>query len=204
MDASDPGQDDPMRANARVEDVEPRGAIVNDVRADPDAFRRLFDAHHAFIWRSLLHLGVHDASVDDAVQEVFLVVHRRLPSYDESLPFRAWLWGIARNVAHNQKRTVHRDARRREALATNAVDSPEVSLDRARDFRSVREIVMTMDDGLRDVLVLADVEGLTAPEIAVALGANVNTIYSRLRIARQRFALAARRRGMTPGGTNDG
>lgn len=175
-----------------------RSAAVSMPGSD---FRRIFDEHHAFVWRSLVHLGVMEASADDAAQEVFLVVHRRLATYDAAQPFRAWLWGIARHVASNHRRSAARNARRVDALASERV--PErAAPDRAHELAFVRDIVLEMDEPLRDVLVLSDVEGLTAVEIAAALDANVNTIYSRLRIARQRFADAARKRGHHVGGAD--
>lgn len=167
-------------------------------RDDAAAFRRLYDDNHAFVWRSVLHLGVPDASADDAVQEVFVVVHRRWSDYQPSQPLRAWLWGIARLVVQNQKRALAREGRRRDALRadrTDAAPSPE----RSHELGFVREVLLGMDEPMRDVLVLSDVEGMTAPEIASALGDNVNTIYSRLRIARQKFADIVRRRGQAPG-----
>lgn len=199
------GQDREMDASATTVDAAPsamgvaRGAV--ETSSDHAAFRRIFDDHYAFVWRSLLHLGVFEASADDAAQEVFLVVHRRLRSYDLSQPLRAWLWGIARHVAANQRRTAMRDARRLGALAA---ERPDVANDpeRLRELAFVREIVLEMEESLRDVLVLSDIEGLTAVEIASALEANVNTIYSRLRIARQRFAEAARKRGHDVGGAH--
>jgi RNA polymerase sigma-70 factor (ECF subfamily) len=199
------GQDGSLDANATTVDAAPSApsAMQAAVKASSDqhAFRRIFDEHYAFVWRSVLHLGVSQAAADDAAQEVFLVVHRRLGSYDTSQPLRAWLWGIARHVAANQRRTAMRDARR---LTTLAADRSEISDDaeRLRELAFVREIVLEMDEPLRDVLVLSDIEGLTAVEIASALEVNVNTIYSRLRIARQRFAEVARKRGHDVGGAH--
>lgn len=167
-------------------------------------FREIFDDNHTFVFRSLLHLGVTDASADDAVQEVFVVVHRRLASYDPALPLRAWLWGIARNVAANHRRSVTRDRRLRDTLRSARSEAPDASLDRERELRFVRETLVAMEEPLRDVLALSDIEGMTAPEIAAAVGANVNTIYSRLRAARQRFADAVRRRDRTLGGRDGG
>jgi RNA polymerase sigma-70 factor (ECF subfamily) len=203
MDPRVTGQVDAMLASSTARRPDADDAAERPARASAASFRDVFDEQYAFVWRSLLHLGVPEAWADDGAQEVFLVVHRRLETYDHALPLRAWLWGIARHVAQNQKRSLGREARRRDALATERGESPDVSLERARELRFVREILMTMDEALRDVLVLSDVEGLTAPEIAAALDANVNTIYSRLRIARQRFADAARRRGHAPEGGGD-
>jgi RNA polymerase sigma-70 factor (ECF subfamily) len=188
--------------------VESAGGLSDHARAEPAldgvAFRSLYDEQHAFVWRSLLHLGVDPSAVDDGVQQVFLVVHRRFASYDRAMPLRAWLWGIARHVAHNERRTSVRAARRRDAVARDVPAPLAPSPERSGDLRFVGDILLEMDDAHRDVLVLADVEELTAPEIAAALGLNVNTAYSRLRVARQRFAEAVRRRGRAPGGDDHG
>lgn len=197
MERPSGGQEEAMQLSAASAAIDEVGAPA---RAEPMSFRAIFDAHYAFVWRSVLHLGVPAAWADDAVQEVFLVVHKRFASYDAALPLRAWLWGIARHIAHNQKRSLGREARRREAIASDRVEEPDTSLERARELRFVREILFEMDEPMRDVLVLSDIEGLTAPEIASAVGANVSTVYSRLRIARQRFAERARERGHVPGG----
>lgn len=205
MDPRRLGQDVQMEAAATSPRLGEAGAVARDeaATATPD-FRRLFDEHHAFVWRSLLHFGVSSAWVDDAVQEAFVVVHRRLPSYDGVVPMRAWLWGIARNVARNQSRSLGREQRRRDAWSAEQAIGPDAALDRARELRFVHDILLSLDEPLRDALVLSDVEGMTAPEIAAALEVNVNTIYSRLRIARQRFAEIARKRGHAPGGGSDG
>lgn len=197
-----PGEDSAMEAALTSENGRDLAERAPRVRTDAAGFRRLYDEHHTFVWRSLLHLGVRMSAVDDAVQETFVVVHRRLSTYDQSQPLRAWLWGIARNVAHNQRRTASRELRRRDALADEPSDSVDSSLEDAADKNVVREVLMSLDESMRDVLVLADVEGLTAPEIAVALDVNVNTVYSRLRTARQRFSESVRRRGGLGGGSD--
>jgi RNA polymerase sigma-70 factor, ECF subfamily len=167
--------------------------LETETPVDAASFRSIYEEHSGFVWRVLIHLGIADAQLDDALQEVFIVVHRRLDSYDPALSMRAWLRGIARNVAHHIKRAAAREHRRRDALASETAHIAPFEL--APELRWVRDILMQMDEPMREVLVLADVEGLTAPEIADTLEINVNTAYSRLRIARQRFAEAVRRRG---------
>jgi len=158
-------------------------------RTGTAAFRALFDAHHDFVWRSLVHLGVSTAHVDDAVQEVFLVVHRRLGDYDPATPMRGWLWGIARHVAHNARRGDAREARKRARVAE--LPPPTAAHDAsASDRELVLAALAQLDDPLREVLLLCDVEGFSAPELGMALGLSPNTISSRLRIARERFARA--------------
>jgi RNA polymerase sigma-70 factor (ECF subfamily) len=172
--------------------------IETPVEAPLDAasFRAVYEEQSGFVWRVLIHLGVPDAQLDDALQEVFIVVHRRWSAYDRSLPMRAWLRGIARNVAHHLKRAAVREHRRRDALAGESAIAP---FELAPELAWVRDVLMGLDEPLREVLVLADVEGMTAPEIAATLEINVNTIYSRLRIARERFAQAVQRRGGSDG-----
>ena len=60
-----------------------------------DVYRR----HFAFVWRSLLRLGIPRSAVEDVAQDVFLVVRRRLGDYDASYSMPAWLFGILRRVA---------------------------------------------------------------------------------------------------------
>lgn len=162
-------------------------------------FREIYEEHHAFAWRALRHLGVVEAEVDDAVQELFLVVHRRLDDYDPARSIRGWLWGIARHVASNQRRG-HARAERRKAVAPTPVDSaqPDEVLSRKRAASFVHDFIQALDDKHREVFVLTELEGFTAPEIASALELNLNTVYARQRRARAKFhdAVAAfRKRG---------
>ena len=139
MEKQRTGEDAAVEATLSTEDGGDRTERDALVRADPASFRQLYDEQHAFVFRSLLHLGVGASAVDDAVQETFVVVHRRLPTYDVSQPLRAWLWGIARNVAHNQRRTASREHRRRDALADEPAENADTSLERATELRVVRE-----------------------------------------------------------------
>jgi RNA polymerase sigma factor (sigma-70 family) len=155
----------------------------------------LFGQHADFVWRSLRRLGVPDAGVDDAVQEVFLVVYRRLDEYEDRGSVRAWLFAISRQVASHFRRGMARTERRHQALIidTTGCDLDEV-MARREAFAMVSDFLEELDEPLRMVFYLADIEGMTVPEIAAALGVKLNTIYGRLRIARKRFehALAER------------
>lgn len=162
-------------------------------RADLHAVYR---AHHAFVWRTLLHLGVRREAVDDGVQLVFLVVHRRLSEYDGRTSIKNWLYGITRRVASDlrrrgQRRSAHlRLVARGEELEARAHDGLDERLSAAE---LVERFLELLDDDKREVFVLAEVEGMTAPEIAAALEVNVNTVYARWRAARQLFERAAAR-----------
>src|SRR5687767_11865045 len=80
----------------------------------PEAARiaEVFSAHADFVWRSLHRLGVQSADVDDALQEVFLVVFRRLAGYEDRGLMRAWLFSISRQVSSHYHRGVKRNRQR--------------------------------------------------------------------------------------------
>ncbi len=177
-------------------------AAVRVVSTDPDevsapvgevaAFTEVFAAQHDFVWRTLGYLGVGRPAQDDATQDVFIVVHRRWRSYDPAVPLRAWLFGIARRVADKYR------ARAARAAPLRILPGPDLPL--PDDLIAHREAASLVEDFLatlpadqRDVFLLAELEGLSAPEIAVALDGKLNTIYSRLRLARRAFERALAR-----------
>ena len=125
------------------------------------------------------------------MQEVFIVAHRRWGAWEGQASIRAWLYGVARRVASTHHRTASRQRRKQEALPRPA---PEPSLDvrledRAR-LDALSRAIASLEDDQRDVFTLADIEELTAPEIAEALGCKLNTVYSRLRRARAKVTSA--------------
>ena len=162
----------------------------------------VFAAHADFVWRSLRRLGVRFADVDDAVQEVFLVVYRRVADYEDRGLMRAWLFSISRQVASHYHRAASRAENRRQRLVVDAA-APDLEdvMARREAERIVTSFLEELDEPQRMVFYLSDIEGLTAPEIAAALDVNLNTVYGRLRLARKRFerALAERARGETTG-----
>lgn len=154
----------------------------------------VFRDHHGFVWRSLVHLGLPSASVDDALQDVFLVVHRRIGHFDGRTSIRNWLYGITRRVASEYRRGTRKAIRRLEVVRDpESHPDPEGLANRISAADAVAKVLDTLDDDKREVFVLAEVEGMTAVEIAEALQTNVNTIYGRLRAARQHFARALKR-----------
>ncbi len=162
--------------------------------AGTSEFRALYDAHFDFVWRTLLHFGVPEAVAEDAAQEVFVTLHRRLPDYDGVTPLRSWLWGICRRVAQGQWRGQQRAERRAEAARPPAPSMPpDAALERKQAVDFVRSFIEGLSAELQPVFVMMQVEGLSAPEVAAALELNVNTVYSRLRLAREQFERAGSR-----------
>jgi RNA polymerase sigma-70 factor, ECF subfamily len=116
---------------------------------------------------------------------VFVVVHRRFGAWDQRASLRAWLFGVAKRVASKHRRGIERHARKVAALP--APISPRELDERVADRVRLARIAAAIDElapERREVYVLAELEGLSAPEIADALGCKLNTVYSRLRRAR--------------------
>lgn len=193
--SSSPGQHArPARASGprvRTERPPRLGPVAEGERE----FAELYARNHAYVWRILRRLGVPDASLEDATQDVFIVVHRRRDSLDPDASVRSWLFGIARRVAADLHRGNRRLRRRLEAVPEAPPAPPlddEVSRAEAASF--VQSFLDRLDEGHRMVFVLSDVEGLTAPEISESMLIPVNTVYSRLRSARKKFERAVARR----------
>lgn len=158
-------------------------------------FNELYDAHVDAVWRTVSRLGVAPANVEDAVQEVFVVAHQRRADFEGRSSLKTWLVGIAVRVASAWRRDDARRARM-EAVPDELVDgalSPEAVSEAARGAEVLRRVLSRLAPERREVFVLFELEELTAPEIASATGLKVNTVYSRLRLAREDFEAALRR-----------
>jgi RNA polymerase sigma-70 factor, ECF subfamily len=148
----------------------------------------IFSEHAEFVWRSLKRLKIPVLDIDDALQEVFLVVYRRIEEYEDRGMMRAWLFSISRQIARHYHRAATRTERRlqRLVLEENPPNAEHVmALREAEDL--VTKFLDELDENHRLVFHLSDIEGMTAPEISTALGVNLNTVYGRLRSARKRF-----------------
>ena len=165
-------------------------AETRQIAAERDrAFRALYDEHAAFVWRNLRRLGVADADVEDKVQEVFVVAHRRWADYvDRGHGPRAWLFQIALRVASDARR--HRRRHPVDPDGGIAQDRASIEPPQAKEVARKQAIdlldraLASIDLGRRAVLVLHEIEQMTAPEIAKTLDLPLNTVYSRLRVAR--------------------
>jgi RNA polymerase sigma-70 factor (ECF subfamily) len=170
-------------------------------------FDAVYDEHFGLVWRTARRLGVPEAACDDVVQDVFLVVHRRLTDYDGQTPVKYWLLGIVTRVVADHRRTYYRkDARcvppevdkdGAETLVSPNL-APNEQAEQSEALRLVGDLLDELDAEKREVLVLAQFEEMSAVEISECLGLNVNTIYGRLRAARRAFDAAyARHRART-------
>lgn len=157
------------------------------------ALETAFAEHHGFVRERLRGLGVAAADLDDATQDVFEVLVRRIASYDPQRPIRAWMAGMARKVARRYRdrgrRAIVSLDERRPALA----DSPEDRAAQAEAWQVLQRFIDELEPERWSVFVLSEIEGLRGSEIAVELGVNLNTVYARLRSARQAFERTLRR-----------
>ncbi|HWB74027.1 MAG TPA: sigma-70 family RNA polymerase sigma factor [Nannocystaceae bacterium] len=166
--------------------------------AEPDApdFGTLYREQFDYVWACLRALGVGASDLDDTVQAVFIVVHRRLGAFDQRASVRTWLFAIAARVAARNRRDYARLRRRVDALA--AEPSPEsVDLEHELASREVfallRRFSEGLDEGMRAVFVPWFFESHAPAEIAEQLGLSRNTVFSRLRIIRARLQRACDR-----------
>ncbi|MGD0528021.1 MAG: sigma-70 family RNA polymerase sigma factor [Polyangiaceae bacterium] len=157
----------------------------------------IHEEHADFVWRTLQRLGVRDADVEDQLQEVFVVVHHRLHTFDASARMTTWLFGICMRVASAYRRRAHR---RREQIVA---DVPEEGLvdesgpEHEASAREARErllgVLDLMDLEKRAIFVMFELDELPCDEIADVLGVPVGTVHSRLHAARKDFQAALAR-----------
>jgi RNA polymerase sigma-70 factor, ECF subfamily len=166
-------------------------------------FDEVYEEHFSFVWRSVRALGVLPSHADDVVQDVFVVVHRRLADFDGArASIKTWLFGILRRTVADHRRTQRRKpaqfgTKEGDAEVEMLTDSqrmgPHESAARAEAVRVLSEVLEGLDDDKREVFILAEVEQMTVADIARATGLNVNTAYARLRAAREDFEQSVRR-----------
>jgi RNA polymerase sigma-70 factor (ECF subfamily) len=159
--------------------------------------------HADFVWRSLQRLGVRTADLEDALQEVFIVVHRRLESFEHASRMTTWLFGICLRVASAQRRRAHVRRERTDAppewfdnvedSESHGSETPEQAA-LAREQRVELEALLDrLDPEKRAIVVMFEIEGMSAPEIASVTDVPVSTVYSRLAAARDELKSAAER-----------
>lgn len=155
----------------------------------------VFEQHASFVWRTLRHLGVRPADLEDVTQEVFVVVHNRLGSYRERDKIRSWLYAICSRVA---KAYVRNLSRRRESVIEDAPEfeapaSQLEDLEKREALERGQRILAALPDEQRAVFLLFEVERMPMVEVAEAVGCPLQTAYSRLHKARERvFAMLGR------------
>ena len=158
-------------------------------RVDEARLRRIVDANFDALWRFLRRLGVADGDVDDAVQEVILVLARKLDRI-EAASERSFVLSTGFRVASEMRRRVKR---RREVDERPLLDlpslepDPEASAQRQSLTALFARVLSQLSLELRAVFVLYELEELTMAEIAQTLDLPPGTVASRLRRGRETF-----------------
>lgn len=160
----------------------------------PSDFGQLYDTYFDFVWTNARRLGVPTAQLDDAVQDVFLAVFRRLPEFRGDASFKTWLFHFVLRVASTHRRGVRTNERRKSADVTQAGPSaPETLMEDKQAAELMYRLLDELDEARREVFVLVELEDVSVAEAAKVLGMNVNTAHSRLRDARRDFEQAVAR-----------
>ena len=149
----------------------------------------LYEAEYGYVERTLSRLGVRPADLADVAHDLFVVVYRQSGERDPARPVRAWLFGIALKLAANYRRRAFR-SRELPAETERGIDDrapADEQLAEAQARAKLLAALEVLDLEHRAVIVLHDLEGAAAPEVAATLGVPLNTVYSRLRAARQKL-----------------
>ncbi len=188
-----------LAAVASFEDERAIPERTAEARASRPApsFRAIFDAHYDYVWLSLRRLGVSDRDREDITNEVFFRVHGRLDAYDPERPIRPWLFAFAVRAASDYRKLARH---RREAsvpegtpISVHPGPGPDEHAIRREEQQLVALALDALDMDRRSVFVMHELDQVAVPTIASALGIPLGTAYTRLRSARQDFAIAVRR-----------
>lgn len=152
----------------------------------------IFEAYATFVWRVLRRMGVAEADAEDVCQEVFLVVHRRLQEFEARSSLRTWIYGICLRCAAAYRNRAYRkrEVRSDEPIVGNVDAMQAEQLELARTLRKLDEVLNGLPDAQREVYVLYELEELSMPEVAAAVGCPLQTAYSRLYAARREVKAA--------------
>jgi RNA polymerase sigma-70 factor (ECF subfamily) len=159
-------------------------------RQNPElTFKSIYEEYARFVWISLQRLGVQPADLGDLAHDVFVVVHRRLHTFDHTSRMTTWLFGICLRLAANyrrrQGRILSEAAVRARVSAAAAVEVPvDEMLVRRQERASAERVLATLTLEKRAVFIMFEIENLTCQEIADVMGVPVGTVYSRLHAAR--------------------
>lgn len=179
-----------------------RGVAMAPERAETADWRALFDAHWPWVHRLLRRLCGPGVDAEDAAQDVFVAVVRKLPGFEGRAALRTWIYRICLNVASEHRRRAWR--RRRLAAALQLVagwgrrsgGAPDLTT--SGELALVQQALDRLGVAKRQVFVLREIEQLSGAEVAAILGIPEATVRTRLFHARREFAAHLARAGVTP------
>ena len=179
-----------------LDDGGPRKEWPERTPAEEARLRGIVQSHHSFIWRVVRRLGISEGDVDDVTQEVFCVAANRLGDIEEGKE-KSFLYSTAVRVTANARR-----ARRRrqnaydgfEVAPREPVPLPDTLSDQRTARKILDDILESLPDDLREVLVLHEIEEMGVSDVSELLDIPMGTVGSRLRRAREKFQAAVARR----------
>lgn len=177
----------------KAEQTRPEAGILPGRAAapiGPATVRRLVEEHYDFIWRLICRLRVPRDEVDDATQQVFMVLVTKKDLVLAPGSERAFLFGVALRTTQEFRRRARirgeRDAMPAEQLANDGASAEELT-HRLQARRMLDDVLESMPEAVRVAFILFELEGLTAREIAQLVGVPAGTVASRLRRGRELF-----------------
>lgn len=165
--------------------------VYESITVSVPSFADIYKTYFHFVWSITRCLGVDRAEQDDVVQEIFVIIYKRLDTVEQPESLRSWIYGIIRRTACRYHR-----AKRTRLINTGAMElepeslqpewcTPQEIAEQSEQVRLIWSFLEKLDAPKREVFMLTELEEMTAPEIAAAIGVPLNTVYSRLRAARQ-------------------
>jgi RNA polymerase sigma-70 factor (ECF subfamily) len=175
----------------------------------PDAATALdlvgvYNSQKDFVWLTLQRMGIARSDLEDVFQDVFVIAHKRLHTYNPDAKLTAWLYGIClRSVAAHRRRAFRRRERADGTDASVAgsgaehwhaqIQAPDERLSELEERATLNALLSTLEPDHRMVVVMFEIEDHSCQYIADLIGVPVGTVHSRLYTARRKLAQAAAR-----------
>ncbi len=160
--------------------------------AETPTLATIYETHWTYVWKCVRKMGIPDARIEDVVQDVFVVAGRQLRGFEGRSSVRTWLYGIAFRVAQQDHRKQAKEQRPVEAAPSGPV-RPDAYAERAEAAKLLHELLAELPESQRVVFVMVELEGQLAADVAQETGIGINTVYSRLRRAREHLERATER-----------
>lgn len=172
----------------------PSAAIESSRDKQRAEFAEIYDLQFDFVLETVRRLGGSVSDREDLVHDVFLRAHANLARFDASRPIRPWLFGIAFRVVSEHRRSGRSrfevSAPTWESVSTEA--SPEANTIACDARAKVDTALQRLSEEQREVFVAHEICEVPIPDLVEVLNVPLNTLYSRLRLARTAFAAALR------------
>jgi len=161
-------------------------------------FKILYRQYFDFVWSTARRLGIEPSGMDDLIQEVFIAIHGKLHTLENPDALRSWIYGVVRRTASNHRRAKRARGETRADLdgfadTASALPTPLQNTERSAEVQLLMNLLGELDEAKREIFALVEIEELSVPDAADALGIPLNTAYSRLRAARLGFEAALAR-----------